>query len=205
MSSRVFNDEEQARVRISAFPYRQTRQSETVPLITDGPEEADGNRQAIFEEGFAEGQRAALTKAESLLGPARLRLEKTIQDIEFLQPHLYRQAEEEVLKLACAIGSKIVRHEVQVDRDVIATMVRLCLEKVSRAASARIRLNPEDFRHLSSLQADGRDLGFGSGVALVEDESIEIGGCIVETEIGNADGRIDSQLQEVSDTMLSAH
>ena len=205
MSSRVFNDEEQARLSISAFPYRQTRQPDGIPQGEDSPVDSGGTRQAIFEEGFAEGQRAALTKAESLLGPARLRLEKTIQDIEFLQPHLYRQAEQEVLKLACAIGSKIVRHEVQVDKDVVATMVRLCLEKVSRAASARIRLNPEDFRHLSSLQADGQDLGFGSGVALVEDESIEIGGCMVETEIGNADGRIDSQLREVSDTMLSAH
>lgn len=205
MSSRVFNDDEQVGLKISAFPYRQTQRSESGTPVLDSGEEPAETQRAIYQEGFAEGQRAALSKAETLLAPARLRLEKTIQDIEFLQPHLFRQAEEEVLKLACAIGSKIVHHQVQVDKDVIGAMVRLCLEKVSRAETARIRLNPDDYRHLCALQAEGKEPGFGTGVVLVEDDNIEIGGCLVETEIGNADGRIESQLQEVSESMLSTH
>jgi len=60
-----------------------------------------------------------------------------------------------------------------------------------------IRLNPADYE---SIVNDGKTYQLKdtfSKIKFEQDERIEIGGCLVESEIGNADGRISSQLNEL--------
>ena len=96
-----------------------------------------------------------------------------------------------------------MRREVRLDKDIVSTLVRISLEKLSQASSARVRLNPEDYLYLASAQAEGSENALGPDVILVEDEDIEVGGCVVETDVGNADARIDAQLHEIAENLLS--
>ena len=66
-----------------------------------------------------------------------------------------------------------------------------------------MRLNPDDYRYLASAQVEGGDSSFGAGVVLVEDVNVEPGGCVVDTDAGNVDARIDVQLQEIAENLLS--
>ena len=128
---------------------------------------------------------------------------ESIEQLATLRDYLYRHAEQELVKLSLAIAGKIVRREIKLDPDIVSTLVRVCLEKVSQASAATIRLNPDDYRHLAAAQAEGTNGGFGAGVVLVEDVKIEPGGCIVETDAGDVDARIDVQLQEVAEQVLT--
>ena len=203
MSSKVLSTEELTSHEISEFPYSNVH-AESTPVTREMVTErrvTEPDRRA-FDQGYHEGERAALAAAEQRLTPARQRLEASIRELAALREQLYRSAEQDLVKLAFAIAAKVIRREVRLDRDIVSTLVRISLEKISQATTAHVRLNPDDYHHLASAQADGES-GFGAGVVLVEDDSVEPGGCIVETDAGDVDARIDVQLQEISENILS--
>ena len=205
MSSKVLSSEEQQAHEITAFPYREAAESielcSTRELSLD--ERVAQAERAAFERGFREGERGAVAAANERLEPTRARLLESVEQVTALRQYLYRHAEQELVKLAFAIAAKIVKREIRLDRDIVATLVRISLEKVSQTSTARVRLNPEDYRYLAAAQAEGRDHGWGPGVVLAEDVRIEPGGCIVETDAGVADARIEVQLQEIAEQLLS--
>jgi len=203
MSSKVLSGEEQSAHEISEFPYRTAVESSPVTReLVPANHMAEAARTA-FEQGYREGERAALAAAEQRLAPARERLEESIRQLSSLRQYLYGHAEEELVKLSFAIAAKLTRREIRLDRDIVTTLVRISLEKVSQASTARVRLNPDDYRHVAAAHADGADSGFGAGVVLAEDVNVELGGCVVETDAGNVDARIEIQLQEVAENLLS--
>jgi flagellar assembly protein FliH len=195
--------EEQSTHQISEFPYRTTVEPTPVTRELVASSHAVEPERSSFEQGYREGERAALDAAEQRLAPARERLEESIRQLSSLRQYLYRHAEQELVKLSFAIAAKLVRREIRLDPDIVATLVRISLEKVSQASTARVRLNPDDYRYLAAAHAEGADSGFGAGVVLVEDVNVEPGGCVVETDAGNVDARVDVQLQEIAENLLS--
>lgn len=204
MSSRVLSADNLSEHRIRQFPYRRNKLSDSSALAAEPASSVDSTTlEAAFKKGYEQGQQEGLVRAEQAVEAARLQLTETIHNVEKLQPQLYRQAEEELVRLACEIGAKIVHREITLDKSILSTLVRVSMEKLSRAKTARIHLHPDDYRFLTAAQADGVDPAFGPGVVLVEDNDVEPGGCMVETELGTADARIDSQLHEITDTLLT--
>ncbi|MFN3695189.1 MAG: FliH/SctL family protein, partial [Ignavibacterium sp.] len=70
-------------------------------------------------------------------------------------------------------------------------------KKVLTANSILIKLNPQDFDFVTNDLKDLNKTFDVSRIKLEKDEMIEKGGCLIETEIGNADARISSQLNEL--------
>jgi flagellar assembly protein FliH len=212
MSSRVLSTEELETHEIVEFPYPNAGSSSASGggssasaldhQVSHGDMSVDSDR-ALFEQGYREGEKAALAAAEQRLAPARKRLEESVAKLGSLRSELYRQAEQDLVKLSLSIASKIVRREVRIDPDIVRTLVRISLEKLSHATTAHVRLNPDDYRALAAAQAEGRDPNFGPGVVLVEDVNVESGGAVIETDAGTADARIDMQLQEIADELLA--
>jgi flagellar assembly protein FliH len=121
---------------------------------------------------------------------------EAILEISRLKPSLYAQAEREVVKLAIEVAKKIVHREIQVDRDIIQTLIRVTLAHVAEKTPVTIHLNPMDFNYISEQQvelsqSEGRD------ISLMSDKSIERGGCLVETDCGDIDARLEEKFHEV--------
>ena len=125
-----------------------------------------------------------------------------MRELAQLKRTLALEIEHDIVKLALTIASKILHREVAIDKDLVSRQVRACLERASHTATARVRLNPEDYRHLMVNAVDGKLPDFGPGVVLVEDGGIDPGGCVVETEVGTVDARVDSQLTELEAALL---
>jgi flagellar assembly protein FliH len=74
--------------------------------------------------------------------------------------------------------------------------VRVALSHVSEKSPVTIHLNPVDYGYLleertNISQREGRD------VTLLADNSIERGGCLVKTDCGDVDARIEEKFKEV--------
>jgi flagellar assembly protein FliH len=108
--------------------------------------------------------------------------------------------EAELVQLALQIAKKVVAREVSIDRDIALTLVKVSLGKLHNRSVAEIHLNPDDYayvkNHLDKLDYRGQ-------IELVEDKSISPGGCLVHTETGDIDARIESQFDEISHGLLN--
>ena len=149
-----------------------------------------------YENGFHQGENAGMEIAERKMEAVMKRYAEAILEIGKLRASLYGQIEHEVVKLAVAVSKKIVHREIQVDPDIIQTLVRVALSHVSEKSAVTIRLNPVDYHYLLERraelsQSEGRD------ISLVADKSVERGGCLIQTDCGDIDSRIDEEFREV--------
>lgn len=150
--------------------------------------------------GFNDGQKDAITKLQH---DYYEKLKVKYEQLDTLLNQLYKENKslnenfnKIVLETSFAIAEKIIRREVEKDSTII-NLIENCLKKVLTANEILIRLNPGDFEVVTNdLKEINKSIDV-SKIRFEKDEAIEKGGCLVETEIGNADARISSQLNEL--------
>lgn len=149
-----------------------------------------------YQRGLLEGEKAGIRKAEQKLEPVLQRYADSLLEIGKLRSSLYVQVEREVVRLAIEVAKKIVHREIQVDRDIVRTLVHVALGHVSGKSAVTIHLNPDDYGYLLERRAELSEVE-GRDVALLADNSIERGGCVIQTECGDIDARIEEKFREV--------
>lgn len=153
-----------------------------------------------YEKGFGEGQRAGAEMGEKM-GEALLKQYSAGLDaLNGLRKEIFATSEREVIRLALEIARKIIKREVAIDEELILTLVKVALGRVAGQTLMTVRVNPKDFHTIERYRAAGigGDPGApGESVRFVEDSLIARGGCVIETESGTIDARIEEQLREI--------
>lgn len=122
---------------------------------------------------------------------------REIENVRRLKKEFFDHAEPEVLKMVLSIAKKVIGELVERETAAIEAVVRQALEH-SLGDRIVVRLHPDDWGRINK---DGS--GFGDildrtkHLHFKEDDSIERGGCIVETEIGTIDAQLETQLKAI--------
>lgn len=153
-----------------------------------------------YVAGFNDGLKDATNRLQKEYSE---KLRVKYNQLDELMNHLAEQSQNQkenfsqlVIETSFAIAEKIIQREIEKESNILS-VIETCLKKVLTANSILIKLNPEDFEVVSN---DLKELNKSVDVSKIKfekDEMIEKGGCLVETEIGNADARISSQLSEL--------
>jgi flagellar assembly protein FliH len=157
---------------------------------------AEGHAEGL-NEGLKIGDETAAARIEEMTGHYAAALE----EVAALKDMLRTQAEEEIVRLALAIANKIVHREIHVDQTIIHTLVRVALERVAGKSVAVVRLSPPDYEYMMRkredlMRAEGREINFESDGALTQ------GSCIIQTETGDIDARIEEEFREVENAFF---
>jgi flagellar assembly protein FliH len=153
---------------------------------------------SAYENGFRQGEKAGMEIAEKKVEAVMRRYSDAIFELGRLKSTLYPQVEREVVKLAVEVAKKIVHREIQVDKEIIQTLVKVALSHVAEKTAVTIHLHPADYNFILERKAElsQGDQG-GREISLLADKSIERGGCLVKTECGDIDARIEEEFREV--------
>jgi flagellar assembly protein FliH len=149
-------------------------------------ERAKSEREESIKKGFAEGESKGLAQVTEKL-----------MHVEQLRETFYDQAEPEIIKLVLSIAEKVIGKLAEEHANVIRNVVHQALE---RAIGDRItvRLNPEDYKTIMESEHEFKDiLDRTRRLMFREDEEISKGGCVVETEVGTIDARLETQLEAI--------
>ena len=173
-------------------PVREPKPVEPMPPAVDLAQ----LEKTAYENGFIQGEKAGMEIAERKMEAVMRRYSESVLELEKLRSFLYTQVEREVVKLSVEVAKKIVHREVQVDKEIIQTLVRVALSHVAEKSAVTVHLNPVDYNYLIAQraelsQSEGRD------ISLLADKSIERGGCLIQTECGDIDARIEEKFREV--------
>jgi len=163
--------------------------------------DVEGLRKEAFDDGFSQGQASERAIQEKRIEELTRRYAESLDEIGSLKSVLRAQAEREVVKLAVAVARKIVDREINIDPEITQTLVHVALARVSEKSAAVIRLNPVDCDFLANqpgeqAQAEGREVSF------VSDNSISRGGCVIQTDCGNIDARVEEKFREVENAFF---
>ncbi|WP_271408461.1 flagellar assembly protein FliH [Pseudomonas sp. Q1-7] len=178
-------------------------QIEEVPVEDVKPltlEELEAIRQDAYNEGFATGERdgfhAGQLKARQ---DAEVAVNARLAQLETLMGHLLepiaeqdRQIEESLVQLTSLITRQVIQRELRMDSSQIRHVLREALKLLPMGAeNVRIHINPQDFEQVKALRERHEE-----SWRILEDESLEPGGCRVETEHSRIDASIETRLSQ---------
>jgi flagellar assembly protein FliH len=155
--------------------------------------------------GRADGEKEGLEKGRQSVLPVIDALGSLIEDLTLIREKTLQQLESEIVALATGVARKIVGRELAVRPELVATVVRQALNQLESAGSICIKLNPDDIALLNELKADLFAGGSEpAAIAFKGDPSIERGGCVIETDAGDIDARLETQFQAIEDSFQAA-
>ena len=158
-----------------------------------------------LEKGTKEGQVAGFEQATKKLEPLLDGLQQALMQLGNLRQNTYRIIEQEVVELALAIARKVICREIEVDKKVVVCVAREALSKVEDPGSVTIKMNPADYQFINDTKYQLSELiGNIDNVTIEPGENIRSGGCIIETNLGEIDARIEQQLQAVEESFRTA-
>ncbi len=153
---------------------------------------------AAWEDGFRQGERAGLAKAEQQAEALAHRYAEAVAELDGFKAALFKRAEQDVVRLAMEVAKKVVHREIHLDRDIIQTLVRVALGRVTVRSAVTVRLNPADYNYLLEHRKELSPHGDEAReIIMVADRSVERGGCLIQNESGDVDARIEEQFREV--------
>jgi flagellar assembly protein FliH len=153
-----------------------------------------------YQQGFDKGrQEGADTYSGSLKNWDHL-LKETVDE---RKKHLF-DLQPMIVELVGTVLARCLKTEAEQNRQMVVGFVQEALKKAQDRVHLKVHLNPEDIGEVEANR--GRlQLSVGVGeIALVPDMRIPKGGCLLETEAGSVDLRIDTIVSQVQESLSKA-
>ena len=166
------------------------------------------NEQA-YQRGLADGRERGMIDAENSwqaltekkIEPLLISLQEVLLQLNNIRKETYREIEKEVVELALAIAKQVICQEISIDRDIVVCVAREALAKVEDPGSVKIMLSPSDLQFVKEIRSQLSNLIQNiENVTFEAAENIQSGGCIIETDLGEIDARIEKQLKAVEES-----
>ncbi len=153
-----------------------------------------------YAKGFARGEKAGIESGNEKIESVVNRINKGLSELRKIRQDIYLETEQEIVKLAMAIARKIVCNEIRVNKNTVVNVVKEAVKKVDGSERVKVKLSIKDFQFIKNEKPVIIDkITNIENVGFEMDESISDGGCIIETESGDIDARIEKQFQAVEE------
>jgi len=164
-------------------------EEEAARIVREAKEEAEKIRGEARDAGYEEG----LGKLADLLVEFQKKRDKMMED-----------SRSDLLRLSVRIAEKIVGRELAENEDALGDVVIKAIRGIRHEKRIQIRVHPDDLDRIrSQKERIENEVGTGKEIEFREDRSISAGGCIVETDLGIIDARLDTQLRVLEKALLA--
>ena len=196
-------DTKPANLSVQMYEYQEPSTLELVtqnvahshPPVSSGSDNIDHR----IAEAHAQGIREGIMQAQQTLGKQleneRATIATTVQGFEKQMNGYYAKVEVELVHLALGIATKILHREAQVDRMVVAGLVKVALEKLQQGTRVTVHVRPEQVSPW--IQYFQENMAGRIHVDVKADPSLTANNCILETELGTTELGIETQLKEI--------
>lgn len=173
-------------------------QAEAKKLIDQAKIYGETAKQEAHREGFElgkeDGYKAGLEEFGAYMNEAKNLFTQIARERE----QVLGIVEPQLAELAMDIARKIIGEELQVNPDVVINVTGQALTKVKAQEEVIIKVNPEELDYVKENRDVFVKLVEGlKNLEIVSDPRVDKGGCMIETSLGSADGRIKTQLAAI--------
>jgi len=148
-----------------------------------------------FEAGRREGEQLAHKQAAAQIEGLQAQVARVITELAQARSRLFRQTEQDMLKLSLEIARRIVHRELRSDPEAVDALIRHALEKAQAQEIHRVRVHPAQEGWIrDALKRLGE-----ARVEVVADASLEPGGLLFEAACGILDASVQTQFREIEE------
>ena len=164
--------------------------------------EASAIERAAQTDGYRAGLEAGTAEARAELAEALALVQRALAVSKATHDALLRSAEREAVELVIEAARQVIGTAVERDPALVLATVRRALDRAGALNVVRLRVHADDeSRVLASLHEEH---GLALPFEVTADGVVTIGGCIIDTDAGRIDARLDVQLDQIALTLLHA-
>ncbi len=156
-------------------------------------------RNTGYQEGFEKGRQ----EGQDELDPVIRTMRELIEGVRAQREAVIAGAEPELVRLAMAIAQRIVHTEVANNHQVVVENVRAALTRLVSREVVTLRVNPADHETIRQYRESIIAASDVEQLRIVEDQRVDRGGVLVETDAGTIDAKIATQLREAKRAILT--
>ena len=151
------------------------------------------------EEGREEGYKEGKAEVERLVDRLHTILERAMDK----RASILEEAEAQVVELVLLVAKKVVKVISENQKSVVVQNIAQALRKLKTKSDVVIRVNLADLELSTEHVKDFVQIAENAKkITVVEDTTVDKGGCVIETDFGEIDARISSQLNELEEKIL---
>lgn len=151
-------------------------------LIDEARSEAEQIRVEARESGLADAQEQAI----ELLGQAQRVYDSAIDD-----------AESDLLDMAFGLARRIVGVALELEPKLVQPLVRDVLKRARGRRRVVALVHPADAQELMSVREELIEVLGGATLSIEADDSLSRGSCVLRTDTGEVDARLETRLEAI--------
>ncbi|MFZ3230885.1 MAG: FliH/SctL family protein [Pseudobdellovibrio sp.] len=165
------------------------------------------NRIAVIQEeaytkayqlGLDEGLQKALADKTGEINHQMSELDTMMSHISILKEELVRQNESHIVQLVYSIASRIAFDHIEEKPEVVISVVKNAIEMAQAEEDVNVLVSSVQIDFLENIKAQaGREFEFLKKVKFQPSAQVSSGGCIIETNYGIVDARIEERVQKL--------
>jgi type III secretion protein L len=125
-----------------------------------------------------------------------------VEEANAVRDRRLADSESELVQLAVRIAEKIIGEELRLNPQAILSIARQCLQWLRRERSLMLRVSPAELSLLrESIDSLREVAGPQRSIEVIGDPGISPGGCIVESEYGVIDARLETQIRSMEEIL----
>jgi len=175
------------------------------PAAPTAPAKPEMSVQQQLEEAYARGRQDGLNESEQRFNNSVQALTQALEDVSRLRESLAQAGSQDMLRLVMAIAEQVIRTSVAASPAVVVGIIENALQASIRCDSYRVRVNPADLDAVKKQKP--LFLASISGlknISFEADPEISPGGCRLDSELGDVDATIETQLESIREALTQA-
>ncbi len=141
-------------------------------------------------------------------GPADAEIQRAlgiVAQVEQLRVESAKQAESDIVELALSMARKVIHREASLDPDIVVAQVREIISSIAEKGLIRVLVHPGAVEYLQTFRPSyvGAD-GTPVQLSIEPDETIQPGGCIIESSQYFINATIEKQLEAIWQEMMTS-
>ncbi len=167
-----------------------------------------GNAEILRAAALQEGEERARACFREELEREREALHSALAAFAQERSRYFHNVERAAVQLSLMIARKVLEREARVDPLAVSAMVHVALSPLQAGTAVTLLVHPaaaQDWRlYFAAHQGVGKGRPSGEGVvpAIVEDDSLKQGECMVSTAMGIAEISLGQKLEEIEASFL---
>lgn len=161
----------------------------------------ESSRQQGYKEGYATGYADGLKRATPVIDS----FASLVRELTEAREKFYSNSESEMVELVINVAHVALGDQIEKNPSLIRHVIKNAVRKLQAREEMTIRVNPLDIEEAEKVRAEIiKEVEDIEKVSFKGDPLVSRGGCMLDTNMGSIDARVETQLEAMRESLLTA-
>ena len=170
--------------------------------INEANMEANDIKANAWEEGFNRGKQEVIERMENDIDAVLISANRVLAESSIKAREIFQDNKREMINLSFEIAKKIIKREIN-NKEILFENLIEAMKKAQSNKELKIFVNWEQLSFGKEIKERLKNSFQGiETIDIIEDRTVEPGGCIIETKLGKIDATIKNQLDIIFNVLI---